>query len=43
MEENKSLAVFEGKKIRRAWQNNQWWFVIEDIVYALTESDDPFI
>jgi len=41
MEENKSLAVFEGKKIRRAWQNNQWWFVIEDIVYALTESDDP--
>lgn len=38
---DKSLAVFEGKKIRRTWYNNEWWFVIEDIVGALTDSVDP--
>lgn len=38
---DKSLAVFEGKKIRRIWHNDEWWFVIEDIVAALTDSIDP--
>jgi len=38
---DKSLAVFEGKKIRRIWHENEWWFVLEDIVAALTDSSDP--
>jgi hypothetical protein len=38
---DKSLAVFEGKKIRRVWHENEWWFVLEDIVAALTDSADP--
>lgn len=41
MEENKSLAVFQDKKIRRTWHDNEWWFAIEDIVQALTDSNDP--
>ncbi|MEK6937519.1 MAG: Bro-N domain-containing protein [Nanoarchaeota archaeon] len=35
-----ALAVFEGKKIRRIWQNDEWWFSVIDIVSALTESVD---
>ena len=32
------LAFFEEKEIRKTWQNNKWYFSIEDVVYALTES-----
>jgi hypothetical protein len=35
------LAIFKGKKIRRTIYNNEWWFVVEDIVFALTDSNDP--
>jgi len=35
------LAIFKGKKIRRTIWNNEWWFVVEDIVFALTGSNDP--
>ncbi len=37
----KSLAVFQGKNIRRTWFNDEWWFVATDIVRALTDSKDP--
>ena len=35
-----SLVVFQSKKIRRTWFNNEWWFVVEDIVFVLTDSTD---
>ncbi len=35
------LAVFRGKGIRKTIHNNEWWFVIEDIVLALNDSRDP--
>ena len=40
--ENK-LAMFEGKKIRRVWdeKSQDWWFSVVDVVGALTESVDP--
>ena len=38
---NKALVVFQGKKIRRAWFNDEWWFVAVDIVAGLTDSKDP--
>ena len=41
MSPTKELVVFQGKKIRRTWYNNEWWFVIEDIVSVLTDSKDP--
>ena len=36
-----ALVVFQGNNIRKTWHNNEWWFVIEDIVFALTGSKDP--
>ncbi|MBU1644449.1 MAG: Bro-N domain-containing protein [Nanoarchaeota archaeon] len=35
---DKALVVFQGKKIRRTWFNEEWWFSVVDIVDALTES-----
>ncbi len=35
------LAIFEQKQIRKTIFNNEWWFVIEDIVFALTDSVNP--
>jgi len=42
MKDNK-IAIFEGKKIRRHWdeKNEKWWFSIIDIVGVLTNSKDP--
>tara|TARA_Y100000310_G_scaffold148432_1_gene147662 strand:- start:390 stop:1259 length:870 start_codon:yes stop_codon:yes gene_type:complete len=41
MNQNKSLIVFQSKKIRRTWHNGEWWFSIGDIVFVLTDSSDP--
>ena len=41
MNSRDALVVFEGQKIRRTWNNDEWWFVLEDIVYILTDSRDP--
>lgn len=35
------LIVFKDKKIRRTLHNNEWWFVVEDVVLALIDSKDP--
>lgn len=35
------LAVFNGKEIRRTQHNDEWWFVVEDVVLALIDSNDP--
>ena len=35
------LAVFQGKEIRKTLHNNEWWFVVEDVVLALIDSKDP--
>jgi DNA-damage-inducible protein D len=36
-----SLIVFEDKKIRRKWYNNEWYFSIIDIVAVLEASSIP--
>ena len=38
IDSSKALVVFQGKKIRRTWFNDEWWFSVVDIVEALTES-----
>ena len=38
---DQKLAIFKGKKIRKTIYNNEWWFVVEDVVLALIESRDP--
>jgi len=35
------IAVFRKKEIRKTIHNNQWWFVIMDVVAALTDSAQP--
>jgi DNA-damage-inducible protein D len=35
------IALFKGKKIRKTIYQNEWWFVVEDIVLALIDSNDP--
>ena len=35
------IAIFRKKEIRKTIYNNEWWFVIEDVVQALTDSVQP--
>ena len=35
------IAIFKGKKVRKVIFQNEWWFVIIDVVSALTDSVQP--
>lgn len=35
---NTKIAIFKGKEVRKALHNNEWWFVVEDVVSVLTDS-----
>lgn len=41
MKKDNKLIVFENKKIRRVWFNDEWWFVAIDIIEVLTDSKNP--
>jgi len=41
MSHDQAIVLFKEKTIRRVWHNEQWWFVITDIIQALTDSVDP--
>jgi prophage antirepressor-like protein len=36
-----NISLFQEKPIRKAFHNDEWWFVTEDVVLALTDSSDP--
>jgi len=38
---NKKLVLFQKKEIRRVWHEEEWWFVVIDVVGALTDSVNP--
>lgn len=38
---NTEIALFEGNKIRKKWNNGKWYFSVVDIVGVLTESNNP--
>lgn len=40
MNESK-IALFMGKRIRKTIYNNEWWFVVYDVIEAITESQNP--
>lgn len=40
-EENGGIILFQGKKVRREWYNNEWHFSVVDIIEVLTESSVP--
>ena len=35
---NNHIALFEGNKVRRVWHDEKWFFVVEDVVFALIDS-----
>jgi len=35
------LPTLEGPVVRRTWHQGRWWFVVVDVVAALTESPSP--
>jgi len=39
--ENTKIALFKGKQIRKTLHNDEWWFVVVDVVEALTDSVNP--
>ena len=39
--ENSKLIPFEGKEIRKAWYNEQWYFSVVDVIEVLTDSPQP--
>ena len=34
------LAMFDGRQIRKTIHNDEWWFLVADVVEALTDSVD---
>ena len=40
VKENK-IIIFEGKKIRRVWYNEDWYYSIVDVIGVLTDSKNP--
>jgi hypothetical protein len=41
MDKNDALVVFQNKKIRRVWHQDEWFFSVVDVVEALTDSPSP--
>ena len=39
--ETTKIALFKGRKIRKTLYQNEWWFVVEDVVLALTDTVNP--
>ncbi len=39
--ESTKISLFKGKEIRKTLYNNEWWFVIVDVIAALTDSAQP--
>lgn len=35
------IALFQRKEVRRVIHNNEWWFVVVDVIVALTDSANP--
>ncbi|MBI3986269.1 MAG: Bro-N domain-containing protein, partial [Lentisphaerae bacterium] len=41
MEKNMKIALFKGRTIRRTLHQNEWWFVVNDVIESLADSSDP--
>ena len=35
------IALFKKKEIRKTLHNGEWWFAVNDVIEALTDSRDP--
>lgn len=34
------IAIFRGKQVRKTIYNNEWWFVVSDVIKVLTDTKD---
>ena len=41
MEQTNKLVIFQEKDVRRIWYNEEWFFVLEDVISVLTDSANP--
>ena len=41
LQPERRIALFQKREVRRTIHNNEWWFVVEDVVLALIDSRDP--
>ena len=41
IEPHNRLVVFQGKEVRRAWRDNEWYYSLVDVVGILTDSANP--
>ena len=41
MENITKIILFKNKKVRKTLHDNEWWFVINDVIESLTDSNDP--
>ncbi len=41
MKSETKIALFKGIEVRKTIHDNEWWFVITDVIYALTDSQNP--
>ena len=39
--EEQNLMPFEGKNIRKVWQDAEWYFSVVDVIGILSDSSDP--
>lgn len=39
--ETTKIVLFKNKQVRKTLHNNEWWFVINDVIESLTDSNDP--
>jgi prophage antirepressor-like protein len=40
-DELEKIAIFRSREIRKQLHDGDWWFVINDVVAALTDTNDP--
>ena len=41
MKQETTIVLFKEQTIRRTWHNEEWWFVIVDVIEVLTNSTQP--
>jgi DNA-damage-inducible protein D len=41
MEQDNRIVLFQEKRIRRLWHNEEWYFSVVDVIAALTDSQNP--
>jgi len=43
MEIETKIAIFKGRQIRKIIYNNEWWFLVINVIEALTDSERPSV